>query len=151
MGSVLDNNSTRTIHFKSGYNYQLSETAVFYTDITPKVLAATEFITLTVEGRLQILRNYCWDGASGPAIDRGVTGLLADTMRATLVHDALYQLMRLRLLGPEWRTDADILLDTLLEQDHMWAPRRWWWLRSVQWAGGGAIDPDNARQIQEAP
>ena len=140
------------IYFKDGYKYQLVKDAVFEdTNIKPEEEIDTEFIKLTPEGQLTIHRLYCWDGASGPTVDTGVTGLLANSMRASLAHDALYQLMRMELLGPKWRTDADILLDTLLEEDGMWAFRRWYWLRGVQWFAGGAVDPDNAKEVYEAP
>tara|TARA_Y100000034_G_scaffold4005_2_gene4748 strand:+ start:89 stop:307 length:219 start_codon:yes stop_codon:yes gene_type:complete len=70
-------------------------------------------------------------------------------MVASLAHDALYQLMRMELLSPEWKTDSDILLITLLERSGVWPFRRWYFMRAVTWFGDSAIDPENAKKIFE--
>ncbi|MEE8308040.1 MAG: hypothetical protein V3R81_12295, partial [Gammaproteobacteria bacterium] len=49
----------------------------------------TQYIKLTVHGWLTIKKGYCWDGCSGPTYDDSTN------QRAGLVHDALYQLMRM--------------------------------------------------------
>ena len=45
-------------------------------------------MSLNESGCLQIAAGYAWDGASGPTIDT------RNSMIASLVHDALYQLIR---------------------------------------------------------
>lgn len=47
------------------------------------------YITLTPNGILTIREGYVWDGPSGPTIDT------ENFMRGSLVHDALYQALRL--------------------------------------------------------
>lgn len=59
--------------------------------------------------------------------------------------------MRMKKIGIGWRTDADILLDNILKQDGMWAFRRWYWLRGVQWFAGDAAKPENVKKILRAP
>jgi hypothetical protein len=89
----------------------------------------TEFIELsprspsTPAGVLTIKEGYAWDGPSGPTIDT-VTGL-----RASLVHDALYQLIRMKLLDKRGRKIADKLFHRILLSDRMapWRARLWYW------------------------
>ena len=66
--------------------------------------ANSDYLSLTEEGRLEVKRTYAWDGPSGPTIDT------RNFMRGSLVHDALYQLIRLEVLPPESRKRADQLL-----------------------------------------
>ena len=46
------------------------------------------------DGILSVKRGYVWAGASGPVINT------RDTLVASLVHDVLYQAMRLNLIKP---------------------------------------------------
>lgn len=72
-----------------------------------------EFISLDRDGHLTIKEGYCWDGASGPAKDS------PSIMRASLVHDALYQLMREGILLRRNRQRADKILYILCREDGM--------------------------------
>jgi len=76
------------IAYKGGYKYQLKEDYVTETRITPPTPIQTEYIALTSQGRISIKRGYAWDGPSGPTIDT------LNFMRGSIVHDALYQLIR---------------------------------------------------------
>lgn len=95
--------------YRSGYKYQLAERYDVEIPIRPRADIHTEFIHLSrlVRSRralLTIKSGYAWDGPSGPVIDTD------DTMTASLVHDALYQLMRMRKLrAGRWRDVADKL------------------------------------------
>ncbi len=62
---------------------------------------------------LTIKAPYAWDGPSGPAPDT------VDFQRASLVHDALYQLIRERELPYRFRKKADILLYKIALEDYM--------------------------------
>jgi len=101
------------IAYRSGYKYQL---AVNYLVALPQFNGLiqseikTKYISLTKYGDtwvLVILAGYAWDGATGAF----------DFMRPSLVHDALYQLMRMGFLVEEThRIVADqILRETFLE------------------------------------
>jgi hypothetical protein len=71
------------------------------------------FLQLDVDGTLHIAAKYAWDGASGPMPD------LPSIMRASLVHDALYQLMREGHLDQSHRAAADEILFQLCRSDGM--------------------------------
>lgn len=133
------------LFYRAGYKYQLAELITFQTNIKPEENVLADYIELTANGLLTCLPGYAWDGPSGPTYDS------KNSLRASLAHDALYQLMRMEKISIGWRTDADILLETILEEDGMWAFRRWYWLRGVQWFAGDAAEPDNRKPILEAP
>lgn len=81
------------------YKYQLAETlAVELHDKFPD--AEAKWCSVK-DGVLIIAENYAWDGASGPVVNT------ENTLKATLVHDGLYQLMRLGKLPRSCRKAAD--------------------------------------------
>lgn len=98
-------------------------------------------IELLPSGRITIRAGYCWDGPSGPTIDTPAF------MRGSLVHDALYQLMREEKLPQEHREPADLLLHDHCIEDGMSRARAWYVLKGVQWFGGQFTKPD----LQRAP
>ena len=81
------------IRYRSGYKYQLATSYSMPITIKPKKGIKTAFITLDTKGKLTIKEGYAWDGPSGPVVDT------KENMRASLVHDALYQLMRQKKLS----------------------------------------------------
>ena len=76
------------IRYRSGYKYQLAEDYAISISIKPISDITTAFIDLDTGGTLTVKNGYAWDGPSGPVKDRD------ENLRASLVHDALYQLMR---------------------------------------------------------
>jgi hypothetical protein len=76
------------------------------------------WLRLTQDGTLFIREGYSWDGPSGPAIDT------KSFMRASLVHDALYQLIGEELLPAKARKLADKTMRTLAKEDGMGWIRR---------------------------
>ena len=82
----------KPIFYKQGYKYQLVEDCFLLTAIFPAKDISSDFITLSQTGLLTIKKGYAWDGPSAIAIDT------LNFMRASLLHDALYQLMRTELL-----------------------------------------------------
>jgi len=96
------------------YKYQLMKDYVVSIPIKPAGVVNTKFIKLTMAGKLTVKDRYSWDGASGPAIDT------KSIMRGSLVHDALYQLMRERFLDyKKDRKAADKVLHDICRQDGM--------------------------------
>lgn len=87
------------------------------------------------DGWLTVWPGYAWDGASGPAVDT------ADFIRASLVHDALYQAIAEGLLAPSWRKAADQALVRLAAEDGMPWLRRQWVYAAVRWFGGSHSVP----------
>ncbi len=134
-----------TVKYKSGYKYQLADTFKKVIPITGKTIKQG-FIRLTAKGILTLNKGYAWDGPSGPAIDT------KNFMVGSLVHDALYQLMRKRRLNPEFYRDiADRLLQQICIDDGMWKVRAWWVYKTVSMFAGPAADPENEKEILTAP
>ena len=108
-----------------GYKYQLVDRVVVDTGLPVELYGSihTEYIILRRTGRLFIKPGYCWDGASGPTIDT------QNTFKASLVHDALYQLMRERLILQRHRKHVDELLRKMLIEAGMSKFRAsiWYW------------------------
>lgn len=71
-----------------------------------------DYITLTRDGMLTIDGHYAWNGAN-------VAPDLPCTQRASLAHDALYQLMGLGKLPMNFKPLADKLLRDLCIEDGM--------------------------------
>lgn len=127
-----------SIRYREGYKYQLAEDYQVIISIKPEKFILTEYIRLDIDGMLSICEGYAWDGPSGPAIDT------KNFMRGSLVHDALYQLMRERHLDPETlRDDADRILRKICLEDGMTSLRAWWVYQGVRFGGGpSATEPD---------
>jgi len=87
--------------YRSGYKYQLAQDEAFKTSFRPREEIRTARILLKPSGLMIISEGYCWDGASG-IVDRSTN------LKASLGHDALYQLMRMdRLDYQKWKTADD--------------------------------------------
>ena len=119
------------IRYREGYKYQLAEAYRVLTAVKPERFIKTTFLRLDTEGELYILEGYAWDGPSGPTVDT------SDFMRGSLVHDALYQLMREGHLDPAiWRVVADGELVRICKEDGMPAFRRAYVYAGVRFGGG---------------
>lgn len=103
----------KSIKYRSGYKYQLAENYSTMISIRPAQDIATGFILLNTAGLLIIKQGYAWDGPSGPTADT------PDTMRGSLVHDALYQLLRLGLLSADKRLECDHIAYKIWVEDGM--------------------------------
>ena len=124
------------IIYNSGYKYQLKETYTITIDIFPEESIYTLYLDLLQNGTLIIKKGYAWDGPSGPTIDTSTF------MRGSLVHDALYQLMREKNLEHDlYREKADSLLRKICKEDGMWFVRAWWVYLGVKYFGSPAADP----------
>jgi len=98
-----------------------------------KAERGNDFVWLD-HGLLTISEGYAWDGPSGPAIDTRTW------MRASLVHDALYQLMREDHLPRELRKLVDDLMRAHLLEDGMSRFRAWYSYRAVRFFGAPAAE-----------
>ena len=122
------------IRYREGYKYQLVDPYWIQTDIMGKEYKVDGYIRLSEDGILYIYRGYAWDGASGPTYDS------KSSMRASLVHDALYQLMGEYPELLAWRLYADDLLYKICRQDGMWPFRAYLWKKAVNWFGEDAAE-----------
>lgn len=136
----------KTVRYQGGYKYQLALTYRDCIPIYPAVDIEIRFISLSTGGDLEIRFGYAWDGPSGPTIDT------ANFMRGSLVHDAIYQLMRMGLLDRgAWKEPADRLLQAMCVQDGMWKARAWWVYQGLAVGGEGATLAENRKPVLVAP
>lgn len=105
--------STRNyISYRAEYKYQLAQPYQIHTSVILSKVIDTEFVHLHENGLLIIKSGYAWDGPSGPVRDK------PEYMRGSLVHDALYQLMRHNMLDMvKHRKAADILFKEICKED----------------------------------
>jgi hypothetical protein len=105
------------------------------------------FIALSSTGLLTISKGYAWDGPSGPTIDTN------NFMRGSLVHDALYQLMRMKLLSVTLKDLADHLLRQICREVGMCWFRAWYVYWGVRLFAKSAVTKpqEGDTQIIEAP
>jgi hypothetical protein len=138
----------KSIKFKKGYKYQLAQLYHCKVDIFPKENIDTDdrFVRLDKHGKLTIWPGYAWDGPSGPTVDT------KNFMRGSLIHDALYQLMREGyLIAPVWREQADKELKKACLEDGMSRLRAWYVYRSVRKFAEKCAIPESRKEIFEAP
>jgi hypothetical protein len=136
--------SKHYIRYTDGWKYQLKFDYSCKTGIEGYAID-TEYLKLTTDGKITIKEGYAWDGPSGPAIDS------KDFMRGSLVHDALYQLIRDGHIKESCRDDADRLLRRQCEEDGMWSVRAWWVYAAVRKFGKAAVGKDGRHPIIYAP
>ena len=132
------------IAYRKGYKYQLAEPykisiPIYNRDVT------MPFVTLSRTGLLTIKAGYAWDGPSGPAIDT------LNFMRGSLVHDVLYQMIRLGHLDRGARVIADDLLKKICIQDGMSKARAWWVYWAVKTFAQRASMPSSEPPVLRAP
>ena len=133
------------IKYRSGYKYQLVESYEVQVSITPEEDIETNYIDLSATGWLTIKKGYAWDGPSGPTIDT------KNFMRGSLVHDALYQLLRNEHIEQKWRAHADEELKKICLEDGMSRLRAWYVHRAVQRGAGSAASPESRKKVHRAP
>ncbi len=120
------------------YKYQLVEPYQHAVGISARVIR-TPFLSLDAEGLLGIAHGYAWDGPSGPTIDT------LNFMRGALVHDALYQLMRMEKIPFSYRDHADQLLRAICLEDGMSKFRAWYVYQAVKLFGGANATPGSGQ------
>jgi len=122
--------------YKGGYKYQV---CYDYEHKLPAYMPRigreleTQFLWMCPDRILVIRAGYAWDGPSGPTWDTPAF------MRGSLVHDALYQLMRLGYLEEQvFRPLADRVLKDMCIEDGMWPLRARYVYYAVRWFAGSA-------------
>lgn len=129
------------------WKYQIADDYRVRIRIRPTTSIVSKFIELERDGWLLIRRNYSYDGPSGPTHDDSTN------MRPALVHDALYQLMRVGFLNPgTWRKAADQEFFKMCREDGMPLLRAFMYYRGVRRFGERHTKPSpDASKIYTAP
>ena len=134
------------IRYRSDYKYQLAEGYAITIPIRPTSDINTDFIDLDSAGKLTVKKGYAWDGPSGPVKDT------KENMRASLVHDALYQLMRNKKLNTRThRKTADQLFKDICKADGVSNLRASTYYKALRKFGRPAASPQNKKKITRAP
>jgi len=131
----------------SGYKYELLKGYSHEVGIFPDNDIFTRYVSLLKTGALIVSERYAWDGPSGPTWDT------KSSLRASLVHDALYQLMASGRLSRDHRQRADELLRDIALEDGLWRLRAWAWYYMVRAFGGSHTEIKESVEdlILEAP
>lgn len=134
------------ISYRSGFKYQTNQEFSFLIPSLAEYAGAkTKYLEIREGGLLVIFSGYAWDGASGPTFDTD------SSMRGSLVHDALYQLMRYGLIPEEYKETADEIIEELCVEDGMWEWRAGLWLNGLMIFGGKNVKPSKRKKIRYAP
>ncbi len=134
------------IRYRGDYKYQLASEYRIKINILPAEDIVADFVELDTDGELIVKNAYAWDGPSGPVIDT------KENLRASLVHDALYQLMRLEeLKSRTHRKTADKIFRDLCKQDGVPSVTANTYYRALRRFGKPAAQPENKKKIRRAP
>jgi hypothetical protein len=133
------------MYYQCGYKYQTTRDYHIQTAIKADEDIELGFLSMTKDGYLTIRRGYAWDGASGPTWDTN------NSMIGSLCHDALYQLIRMRKIDPEYKKLADKYLRDICVEDGMWKLRAEYWQWAVVRFGTGSCLPSHEPLELKAP
>jgi hypothetical protein len=135
----------KLLYFKRGYKYQVARDYRIKLAVIPYQPICLPFVLMDTAGDTVIKTGYAWNGASGPTVDT------RNTMTGSLVHDLLYQLIRLGLIDPKYKAYADKLLKEICVEDGMNSIRAACWLWAVKTFGGPSCKPDAEPKEEVAP
>jgi len=135
----------KCLYFKRGYKYQTSREYRIKLDIVPYAPIHTKFVKMDMDGQTWIFTGYSWDGASGPTWDT------LNSMTGSLVHDVLYQLIRLGLIDAKYKEYADRVLHDICTEDGMFSWRADYWKWAVLKFGAGSCRPSAEPKEEVAP
>ncbi len=126
------------IYFKKRrkYKYNLHADFEFQSEFKIDSVYDNGFLQLFPGGKLIIKSGYAWDGPSGPAIDT------KNFMKSSLVHDALYQLIREGVLPLTERKRADEIMREISLSVGMSSFRAWYTYLAVRLFGKSSAIPD---------
>ena len=115
----------------SEYKYKFKVEENFSIELPFKIADFEHEYASSKDSILSIKRGYAWDGASGPIINT------RDTLVASLVHDVLYQAMRLNLIksNSENKKITDKIFFEILKMHGVNSIRRKVWYFAVKLFG----------------
>ena len=134
------------IRYRDGYKYQLASDYCIELKIRPKKDIDAGRILLDEDGNLTIREGYAWDGPSGPVVDT------KGTMRGSLIHDALYQLMRHEYLESKlYKKRADIIFKHICIEDGISRLRAHMFYIGLKIFGRPFSEPKSKKEVKIAP
>lgn len=128
------------MRYKSGYRYVTTSEEVELLGVWASPIACRP-MCIDESSRLRIMPGYAWDGASFlPFLWFGTPSAW---LTPSLVHDALYQLIREGLLAREHRAAVDGLFRDLLIERGVWRVVAWAAYYAVRVFGNFAVRKTN--------
>ena len=98
---------------EKGHKYELDLEYQTKIAVRPEVDIDTDYIALDATGNLILRKGFSWNGANGTIDTKTI-------LRGSMVHDALYQLMREgEIESSQWRKIADDELRRICREDGM--------------------------------
>lgn len=122
--------------------YELTQSELVHIGISGYDIE-TDYIKLDPTGILTVYAGYQWDGASGPTIRN------KKSIRASLFHDALYELIVYGYLPLELYWRCDLVLYRILRTDGMWPPTALIWMIAVHLNGKFHIKKDRENKLKK--
>lgn len=126
---LLEDDPHYSYALESDYKFELDQADVWTKN------GKTEYLAFS-RGRVLTRNGYHWDGPSGPVVHT------TSWVRASLVHDILYQMMRLGWLSYAYRKHADDIMYELTRADGMPWWRAWYSWIVVRLFGGKYARPE---------
>ena len=115
------------------YKYKLHKHYYIKVDIeTTDKFNTNKWLGINSDGELYIYEGYTWDGATCAINTRNF-------MIGSLVHDALYQLIREGIIDKSYKDKCDRILHDICRDCGMSKIRAWWVLEGVKRFGHKAI------------
>lgn len=139
------------LHYTKGYKYQTEYDYEFkfnlgaYGNLIPPYTWGEDKLRFiqynSIYNIINIMAGYAWDGPSGPTKDTKTN------MRASLEHDVLYQLLRLRIIPLSFRDEADRQFDKTAKKDGMSWWRHKYYLFALRNFASFAANPKNKKKV----
>ena len=120
--------------------YQLIGDEYYNTGIKGYVIDL-KWLSLSLDGTLCVKDGYTYDGPSGPTIDT------TSFMRGSLIHDALYELIRKGHIPSSCKPISDRILKEICLEDGMWEVRAWYVYKGVKYFGKASTLAKNVKKI----
>lgn len=121
-----------SVKYKKRYQYELLDSFSFSTSFKPPSNVELKYIRIDTDGKITAKPGYAWDGATG-AIDT------KSTMKASLLHDICYQLLKLNVIPMRYRKEFDGLYYKTALQNGMFIGRAFYHYAAVRIFGDNAL------------
>ena len=130
------------------YKYEVLQDYRVKLHFKPKKRIESEFYIFDIDGWLTIKKGYRWDGASGPTWDT------KSVMRASAVHDVIYQMIRRGEIEVSFKDSGDRELQLIMVEDYhpsnsfteTWSNfRAGYYYQAVKFVGGSSCEPGSEK------
>ncbi len=142
----MNHAKTPALAFSSGFKHQVREVPQLFDVKALGSIPQIDWKWLHIKNGILIIDLwYGWDGCSGPTWDND------SSMRGSLLHDALTQLMRQNLLDRRLKPVMDQMFHDQLIADGFWKFRADYYLWGVTKFGRGSTLASHRQKIKYAP